>query len=81
VGVGTTQTRVKSFNVVDLFFKYDVTGEGALNGLSLSLNVNNVFNQDPPVYLLQQSLTPGTNGFANGRTLGRFVQFGVTKKF
>jgi iron complex outermembrane recepter protein len=81
VGVGTTQTKVKSFNVVDLYLKYDVEGEGVLGGLSFSLNVNNLFNQDPPVYLLQQSLTPGTNGFANGRTLGRFIQFGVNKKF
>jgi iron complex outermembrane recepter protein len=81
VGVGTSQTHVSSFNVVDLFFKYDVKAEGLLNGLSLSLNVNNVFDEDPPVYLLQNSLTPGTNGFANGRTLGRFVQFGINKKF
>lgn len=81
VGVGTTQTRVKSFNVVDLFFKYDVSGEGIANGLSFSVNVNNVFDQDPPTYLLQNALTPGTNGFANGRTIGRFVQFGVAKKF
>ncbi len=81
VGVGTTQTRVNSFNVVDLFFKYDVEGDGALGGLSLTLNINNVLDQDPPVFLLQQSLTPGTNGFANGRTLGRFVQFGISKKF
>jgi iron complex outermembrane receptor protein len=81
VGVGTTQTKVSSFNVVDLFFKYDVASEGPLGGLSLSLNVNNVFDQDPPVYLLQNALVPGTNGFANGRTLGRYVQFGLNKKF
>lgn len=81
VGVGVTQTRVSSFNVVDLFFKYDFSGEGMAKGLALSLNVNNVFDQDPPVYLNQNALTPGTNGFANGRTLGRLVQFGVSKKF
>ena len=81
VGVGTSQTSVKSFNVVDLFFKYDVGGEGIGNGLSFSLNVNNLFDQDPPVYLNQNALTPGSNGFANGRTIGRFVQFGVAKKF
>jgi iron complex outermembrane recepter protein len=81
VGVGTSQTKVKSFNVVDLFFKYDIEADGALNGTSFTLNVNNVFDQDPPVYLLQNSLVPGTNGFANGRTLGRFVQFGISKKF
>jgi iron complex outermembrane recepter protein len=81
VGVGTTQTRVKSFNVVDLFFKYDVPGEGALADLSLTLNVNNAFDQDPPVYLLANSLQVQNNGFINGATLGRLVQFGVSKKF
>ncbi|MEJ6011340.1 TonB-dependent receptor plug domain-containing protein [Novosphingobium aquae] len=81
VGVGTTQNSVSAFNVVDLFFKYDFKGDDMLNGLSLSLNVNNVFDADPPVYLKQNGLTPGTNGFANGRTLGRLVQFGINKKF
>lgn len=81
VGVGTSQTNVKSFNVVDLFFKYDVPSEGILRDLSITLNVNNVFDQDPPVYLLPNSLQPQVNGYANGSTLGRLVQFGLNKRF
>jgi iron complex outermembrane receptor protein len=81
VGVDTTQTHVKSFNVVDLFFKYDVPGEGAFRDLSLTLNINNVFDQDPPVYLLANSLQVQSNGYVNGSTLGRLIQFGVEKKF
>lgn len=81
VGVGTTQSSVSSFDTVDLFFKYDIKGESLMNGLSLSVSVNNVFDADPSTYLKQNALTPGTNGFANGRTLGRLVQFGINKKF
>lgn len=81
VGVGTKQTHVKSFNVVDLFFKYDVSGEGALSDLSLTLNVNNALDQDPPVYLLANAIQVQSNGFINGATLGRLIQFGISKKF
>jgi iron complex outermembrane recepter protein len=80
--VGTTpaQTRVSSYNVFDLFFKYDVGGDGIGKDLSFTLNVNNVFDKDPPVFRAQQ-VTLGTNGYANGNTLGRYIQFGVAKKF
>lgn len=69
-----SQTHVGSFNTVDLFFSYDVAGSGLTEDLSLTLNVNNVFDQDPP--FLNQN-----NGFTNGSTLGRLVQFGILKKF
>jgi iron complex outermembrane receptor protein len=74
------QTRVDSYNVVDLFFKYDVPGEGAFKNLAFTLNVNNLFSQDPPVYRLQ-NITAGSNGFTNGATVGRLVQVGVSKRF
>lgn len=73
------QTRVKAFNTVNLFFKYDVPGESMLlKDLSLTLNVNNVFDQDPPVLLRNN---PNEAGYANGFTLGRLIQFGISKKF
>lgn len=68
------QTRVDAFNVVDLFFAYDVGGAGLFKDLAFTLNVNNVFDEDPPF------LNSGT-GYTNGSTLGRLVQFGVRKKF
>lgn len=74
------QTQVDSYNVFDLYFKYDVRGEGAFKDLAFTLNVNNVFSQDPPVFR-QQNITAGLNGFTNGATVGRLVQLGVSKRF
>lgn len=74
------QDHVGSFNLVDLFFKYDVPGDGMLKDLSFTLTVNNVFSQDPPVYRAQQ-ITLATNGFRNGNTVGRLIQVGASKKF
>jgi iron complex outermembrane recepter protein len=81
VGVGTTQSSVASFNTVDLYFKYEFADEGVLGGLALSLKIDNVFDQDPPRYLLQNDLSRRENGYTNGRTIGRYVQFGIAKKF
>lgn len=75
-----TQTRVDSYNLIDIFFKYNVPGEGMLKDLAFTLNVNNLFSQDPPVYRLQ-NITAGLNGFTNGGTVGRLVQIGVSKRF
>lgn len=74
---GLPQDRVSDFNTVNLFFKYDVPGGSPLlKDLSLTLNVNNVFAQDPPIYR-----SVGSQGYTNGFTLGRLIQFGVSKKF
>jgi iron complex outermembrane receptor protein len=73
------QSRVKAYNTFDLFFKYDVASESKiLRDLSLTLNVSNVFDKDPPVLLRNN---PNEFGFANGFTLGRLIQLGITKKF
>jgi len=70
------QDSIGAFNVVNLFFKYDLQGEGWRKDLSLTMNVDNLFDTDPPEYKLN-----GSNGFTNGSTLGRLVQFGVHKDF
>jgi iron complex outermembrane receptor protein len=73
------QDRLGDFDTVNLYFKYDVHGESLLlKDLSLTLNVNNLFNTNPPVY--KQT---GQNGYlaTYGVTLGRLMQFGVSKKF
>ncbi len=72
------QDRVGAFNVVNLFFKYDFDGDNLTRDLSLTLNVNNVFNTDPP---LLRDGGARQNGFTNGQTLGRLVQFGINKRF
>lgn len=73
------QNKVGSFTTVDLFFKYDVpVDSGILNDLSFTLNVKNVFDQDPPVFFGNGN---NENGYANGFTLGRMFVIGVSKKF
>ena len=73
------QSKVGAFNVVNLFFKYDVPSDnGILKDLSFTLNVDNVFDQDPPALLRSN---PNEFGFANGFSLGRLFQIGIKKKF
>lgn len=72
------QSWVKGLNVVNLGFNYDLQGDGVIGGTSLSLNVDNVFDVDPPRYNgIVNTSQPGYAMF----TLGRVVQFGITKKF
>jgi iron complex outermembrane recepter protein len=72
------QTHVASFDTVDLFFKYEVPAGGLFKDLTFTLNIDNVFNETPPVLLRNN---PNETGFANGFTLGRMFIFGATKKF
>lgn len=81
VGLNDVQDDVDAFNVVNLFFKYDFTGQDLLEDLSLTLFVENIFDEDPPEYLAQNQFTPNVNGYTNGNTVGRLVQLGVRKKF
>jgi len=74
-GQGLVQSSVDAFNVYNLFFKYEVPGRSSmLEDLSLTLNVDNLFDEDPPLFR-------GAQGVANGSTLGRVVRFGVSKRF
>ena len=69
------QTKVKAFTTANLFFRYRLPQQqGWLQSTELTLNVDNVFNQDPPYY-------NDSDGYANGSTLGRLVSVGVKKAF
>jgi iron complex outermembrane receptor protein len=68
------QTEVKSFTPVNLFFRYGFDGPGALQDTELTLNIDNLFNIDPPFF-------NSGNGFANGSTLGRYFNVGLRKRF
>jgi len=71
------QHSVSNYDVVNLFFKYTIPGDDLLTkNLSFTLNVNNVFDQDPPVYRSNTG-----NGYENSFTLGRLWMLGVSKKF
>lgn len=75
------QDDVSSYNTVNLFFRYDVEGEGLLSNLELTMNVNNVLDEDPPEYRDTNTVSLSNNGYANGRTLGRLIEFGFRKRF
>lgn len=73
------QDHVKGFSTFNLFFKYDVPIEsGLFQNLSFTLNVNNVFDKDPPILLRNDQ---NEFGYANGFTLGRMFILGVSKQF
>jgi iron complex outermembrane receptor protein len=72
------QTELANFNVFNLAFRYDFKQEGWLKDLSLSLNVDNVFDTDPPEYRGIKS--GGAPGVQFG-TIGRMAQVGFSKKF
>jgi iron complex outermembrane receptor protein len=73
------QDHVGSYNVFNLFFQYKASGESPIGkDLTFTLNVDNLFDQDPP---LLRGSTATFFGFANGFTIGRLVRFGVAKKF
>ena len=67
------QARVKGYDTVDLYFAYDLGKIGMFKEASLTLNIDNVADQDPP-------FRNTGNGFANGSTLGRLVAVGLRTK-
>lgn len=68
------QTKVDSFQTVDLFFGYSLADEGVLKDTMLTLNVDNLFDKDPP-------FIDTLGSYTNGSTLGRLISFGIRKKF
>jgi iron complex outermembrane receptor protein len=72
--VTPVQSEVSSFDVLNLFFSYDMDGGALLKDSQLTLSINNVLARDPP-------LLRANTGFANGATVGRLVQLGARKKF
>jgi iron complex outermembrane receptor protein len=75
------QTKVSAFDAINLFFKYDVKSDSALmSDLSFTLNVQNLFDVDPPEFRSATGLGyDATQGSAF--SIGRIVQFGVRKNF
>ena len=62
------QTKLDSFQPVNLFFRYNMDED-----LRFTVNVDNVFDKDPPYV--------NRSGGSVGSTLGRFVSVGVQKRF
>lgn len=78
--IGVLQDGVKDFNIVNLFFKYEVLSDSMLFcDLEFMFNINNVFDQDLLFLVWMNGVQ--NNGFINGFIVGCLVQFGVFKKF
>src|SRR5215831_11170601 len=58
----TLQRHVDAFYPVDLFLRYDLGQRGPTKAMQLTLNVDNVFEQDPPTLR-----TTGQIGHVNGQ--------------
>lgn len=71
-----TQREVDSFTTVDLFLNYDLPSYFG-DESALTLNVDNLFDEDPP-FFSGAGLSAG--GFTNGSTLGRLVTLGIRTK-
>jgi iron complex outermembrane receptor protein len=79
------QVRIPSFHPVNLYLSYDL---GKVfdwsNGASISLSINNIADEEPPLYLSGGSAL-STNGAAainaNGTTLGRYFLLDLRKQF
>lgn len=71
--VPLVQASVGSFTTVDAFAALDLPVAFAQD-LQLTLNVTNLFDQDPPFFAADK-------GFTNGSTLGRLLQIGIRTKF
>ena len=73
------QNAVNSFTTVDLFLQYKLPKSWLPAETSLTLNVTNLFDQDPPFY--NYPAFGGNSGYTNGSTLGRLLQIGLRTKF
>lgn len=79
----TPQAEVQSWTTVDLNTRY-APADGFLAGVSLAINVQNLFDEPPPYALLTFGTTPITAiGYdpQQANALGRFVSLGVTKRW
>jgi iron complex outermembrane receptor protein len=67
---------VKAGNTFDLHVAYDFQGDGMTRDLQLFMDVNNVFDADPPFY-------NSNNGYDtfSGNPLGRLISVGIRKEW
>ena len=71
---GVTQTEVDGFTTVDLFASYALGTIVGGRDTRLTLNIDNIFDAEPPFY----NADPG---YTNGSTRGRLVQVGLSISF
>nr|WP_237457432.1 TonB-dependent receptor [Pseudomaricurvus sp. HS19] len=69
------QDEVGSFLVTDLYVGYDFKGTGVTQDLSVHFNVDNIFDEEPPLYRRNGQVP------YSGFTLGRVFSVSATKRF
>lgn len=74
------QTHVESFQSVNLYASYNFTEKGILGGTTLSLNVDNLFDEEPS-YINRATGTGQIGGVGQGSFIGRFFSISLEKKF
>jgi iron complex outermembrane recepter protein len=70
------QTSVDAFTTFDLFLSADLGQFNVIKNAELTLNVDNVFDTDPPYSNLGSGI-----GYTNGGTLGRLITIGIQAKY
>jgi iron complex outermembrane receptor protein len=79
------QKRIDAFHPVNVYVAYDLSGLAPwLSDSEASITVNNIGDEDPPVYLSGGAQKPNNGGayiVANGSTLGRYTVFALRKQF
>jgi iron complex outermembrane receptor protein len=65
---------IGSFTTVDLHLGYKLPETSMLNGVELTADIDNLFNQDPP-------FARAGNGYGTGNVLGRVITAGVRVRF
>ena len=78
-----TDVKVNSFTTVDLQLRYDGSGAGSsgiMSGLTFSVSVLNLFNENPPNVAAESFSNLGFDP-TNSNPLGRFVAFELKKNW
>jgi iron complex outermembrane receptor protein len=79
---GSPHDRTDPTIVTDFFVRYDVNGEGLAEDLAFTLNVDNAFfDGDPQRGPFIRTDTGNASVPAGSTSIGRLVQFGVSKRF
>lgn len=71
------QTEVSSFSTINMSIGYSPKLSGLLSDTTFSVNVDNLLNTNPPFLAGSNGQAYGYSGF----TIGRYIQFGLNKKF
>ena len=79
------QQRIPAFHPVNLYVGYDMSALATwLSDTELSVTMNNISDDSPPVYLSGGAAKPNNGGAyiaASGSTLGRYTVFSLRKQF